>query len=123
MASEAHEGVKLVDLHVIDATIYAVDPFEHKRDTLKLLMPWRAFENFALNNGQVASLNGQHKTVVEDKIVHRLDSDKGLLSFSGRGRPALVKDKLLIAGVDWHEGIRLNLKMRVGVWIENPHLS
>ena len=86
-------------------------------------MPWRTFENFALDNGQVASLNGQNKTVVEDKIMHGLDSDKGLLSFSGRGRPALVKDKLLIAGVDWHEGIRLNLKMRVGVWIEDSHLS
>ena len=105
MASEAHESIELVDLHVIDAPIHAVNPFEHKRDTLKLLMPWRAFKNFALDNGQVASLNGQNKTVVEDKIVHRLDSDKGLLSFSGRGRPALVKDKLLITCVDWHEGI------------------
>lgn len=65
-------------------------------------MPWRAFENFALNNCQVASLNGKHKTVIKDKIVHGLDSDQGLLSFSGRGRPALVKNKLVITSVDWH---------------------
>ena len=105
MASEAHESIELVDLHVIDAPIHAVNPFEHKRDTLKLLMPWRTFENFALDNGQVASLNGQHKAVVEDKIVHGLDSDQRLLSFSGRRGPALVHDKLLVAGVYWHEGI------------------
>ena len=92
MATEAHVGIKLVDLHVVDTSIHAINPLQHQRNPLQLLMPWSAFENLTLDNSQVATLNGQHEAVVEDQVVHRFYAHEGLLGFAGRGRAALVED-------------------------------
>ena len=64
MASKPHESVELVNFHIVDASVNTVDTFENQRQALQLWMSGRAFEDFALDDCQVSSLDGEHQAVV-----------------------------------------------------------
>lgn len=57
MATETHKRIEFVHFHVVDAPVYAVNPLEHQWDALELRVSRGALENFALDNGKVASFN------------------------------------------------------------------
>ena len=61
MAPKAHESVKLVDFHIINATINAVNAFQNKRNAKELRDSRRALEDFPLDDCKVSSLNGKHE--------------------------------------------------------------
>jgi len=64
VASEAHERVELVDFHVVDAPIHAVNSLQNERHSLQLRHSRRALEDFSLDYGQVSSFNCQDKRMV-----------------------------------------------------------
>lgn len=116
MASEPHKSVKLINFHVVNPSINAVDSFEHKGNSMQVLLCRRTLEHFSLYDRQVTSLDRKHQRVVNYDVLDMLNVDKLLL-----GLPCChflsVRNEL-----SWSDVAHSAIIMRINARIEDFHL-
>jgi hypothetical protein len=82
MPSESHKSIQFIDLKVVDPTVYAVHAFQNQGDIPQVRSCWGAFEYFALNDGEISSLDGEDTSMVYGNFIYTLDPRKLHLELS-----------------------------------------
>jgi hypothetical protein len=66
--SESHKSIQFIDLKVVDPTVNAVHAFQNQGDVPQVRSCWGAFEDLALNDGEISSLDGEDTSMVDGNL-------------------------------------------------------